>query len=103
MAKPPPIVQSTLEPYREAVSELMKLDVEMATIYRRLVSNHGYRGSYTSVKRFVRRIKPVKQVGCIRIETAPGHEVQVDFGSAGRQRDPRTGELRQAYCFKTES
>lgn len=99
VAKPPPIVQSTLEPYREAVSELMKLDVEMATIYRRLVSNHGYRGSYTSVKRFVRRIKPVKQVGCIRIETAPGHEVQVDFGSAGRQRDPRTGELRQAYCF----
>lgn len=67
---PPPIVRSTLEPYREAVTKLMKLEVEMATIYRRLVSNHGYRGSYTSVKRFVRRIKPVKQVGCSRIETA---------------------------------
>jgi transposase len=96
---PPPIVESTVEPYRDAVAKLMKLDVEMATIYRRLVSNHGYRGSYTSVKRFVRRIKPVKKTGCIRIETAPGRQAQVDFGSAGMQRDPRTCKLRQAYCF----
>lgn len=95
----PPSVESTVEPYRDVVSRLLKDEVEMATIYRRLVSNHGYSGSYTSVKRFVRRIKPVKKTGCIRIETAPGHEAQVDFGSAGRLRDPRTGKLRQAYFF----
>lgn len=95
----PPSVESTVEPYRDVVSRLLRDEVEMATIYRRLVSNHGYRGSYTSVKRFVRRIKPVKKTGCIRIETAPGREAQVDFGSAGRQRDPRTCKLRQAYCF----
>jgi transposase len=96
---PPPSAQSTVEPYRDVVAELMKQDVEMATIYRRLVSNHSYRGSYSSVKRFVQRIRPAKITGCIRIETAPGREAQVDFGSAGRQRDPKTGKTRQAYCF----
>jgi len=83
----------------DVVTLLLKDEVEMATIYRRLVKNHGYRGSYASVKRFVRRIKPLKPVGCIRIETAPGREAQVDFGSAGKLRDPKTGKMRQAYFF----
>ena len=80
---PPPSAESTVEPYRDVVAELMKQDVEMATIYRRLVSNHSYRGSYSSVKRFVQRIRPATITGWIRYRDRPGHEAQVDFGQRG--------------------
>jgi len=94
-----PVVASTVEPYRSVVGEYLKLGVEMATIHSRLVREHGYRGSYSSVKRFVRHLRPREPEVCIRIETAPGHQAQVDFGGVGRIRDGATGKLRQAYCF----
>lgn len=95
----PPKVTSTVEPYRQAVEALVKAGVEMATIHRRLVKNHGYTGSYSSVKRFVHRLNPGHEEVTLRIETPPGKEAQVDFGGGGRQRDPKTGKLRQAYSF----
>ncbi len=95
----PPCAPSTVEPYREVVEAYLDSGVEKATIHRRLVKNHGYTGSYSSVKRFVARIRPKKQEVCIRVETPPGKEAQVDFGGAGKQRDRKTGKLRQSYCF----
>jgi len=81
------------------VEDLLKSNVEMATIHSRLVREHGYRGSYSSVKRFVHRLRPRTPEVCLRIETPPGREAQVDFGGVGRIRDRATGKLRQAYCF----
>jgi transposase len=95
----PPQVTSTVEPYRQVVEKLLGSGVEMVTIHRRLVKNHGYTGSYSAVKRFVRRLHPKEQEVIIRVETPPGKEAQVDFGGAGRQRDPKTGKPRQAYSF----
>ena len=36
---------------------------------------------------------------CIRVETPPGREAQVDFGGVGKVRDRLTGKMRPAYCF----
>jgi transposase len=94
-----PVVVSTVEPYRSVVESLLEANVEMATIHSRLVREHGYRGSYSSVKRFVRRLRPKTPDVCLRIETPPGREAQVDFGGVGRIRDRATGKSRQAYCF----
>jgi transposase len=94
-----PVVVSTVEPYRTVVEDLLEANVEMATIHSRLVREHGYRGSYSSVKRFVHRLRPRTPDVCLRIETPPGREAQVDFGGVGRIRDRATGKLRQAYCF----
>lgn len=94
-----PVVVSTVEPYRSVVEDLLKANVEMATIHSRLVREHGYTGSYSSVKRFVRRLRPNEPQVCLRMETLPGREAQVDFGGAGKIRDGATGKLRQAYCF----
>ena len=94
-----PVIVSTVEPYRSVVEGLLKAEVEMATIHSRLVREHGYRGSYSSVKRFVRRLRPNEPEVCLRIETPPGREAQVDFGGVGRIRDRLTGKMRQAYCF----
>jgi len=71
----------------------------MATIHSRLVREHGYSGSYSSVKRFVRRLRPNEPQVCLRIETPPGREAQVDFGGVGKIRDRATGKMRQSYCF----
>ncbi|MDD5511817.1 MAG: IS21 family transposase [Dehalococcoidales bacterium] len=90
---------STVEPYRQTVEKLIDQGVEMVAIHRRLVRNHGYTGSYTSVRRFVSNIKPKEPTAVIRIETEPGREAQVDFGSAGRMYDPKTHKTRQSYCF----
>ena len=101
LGEPPsaPQAVSTVEPYRQVVEKFLGLGVEMVTIHRRLVKNHGYTGSYSSVKRFVRRLNPKQEEVIVRIETPPGKEAQVDFGGAGRQRDPKTGKPRQAYSF----
>lgn len=90
---------STVEPYREVVENLLSQGVEMVAIHRRLVRSHGYTGSYSSIRRFVAGIRPSGKTAVVRIETEPGAEAQVDFGSAGKMLDPKTGKLRQAYCF----
>ena len=94
-----PVIVSTVEPYRSVVESLLKANVEMATIHSRLVREHGYRGSYSSVKRFVRRLHPKLPEICVRIETPPGRQAQVDFGGVGKISDRLTGKMRQAYCF----
>ncbi len=90
---------SSVEPYRDVVKAFLDLGVEMVAIHNRLKKNHGYTGSYTSVRRFVAGLLPKESLAVVRIETPPGQEAQVDFGSAGKMRDRKTGKLRQAYCF----
>src|SRR5258707_4531473 len=45
----------------------------------------GYRGSYETVKRFVRPLRAVEQAAeraTVRFETAPGQQSQIDWGQA---------------------
>lgn len=90
---------STVEPYREVVKSLLKDDVEMVAIHRKLSRNHGYTGSYSSVRRFVGNLRPKDVEVVVRIETEPGAQAQVDFGGAGKMIDPKTGKARASYCF----
>lgn len=90
---------STVEPYRSIVKELLKNEVEARAIYRRLCRSHGYTGSYGSVLRFIRHLKPSIPEAVVRIETDPGKQAQVDFGTVGKIWDPLRKLLRTAYCF----
>lgn len=98
-APTPPRVGSTVEPYRQLVSGWVEVGVEAMTIYDRLRDHHGYTGSYSSVRRFVRHLAPSEPRAVIRVHTAPGDQAQVDFGSAGRLVDPRSGLARVAWVF----
>jgi len=52
------------------------------SLYELLVSEHGYAGSYKAVQRFVRRRAPAPKVRPVRrIETRPGTQAQVDWGT----------------------
>ena len=90
----PPWMESTVAPYGEVVDKLLTEGVEMVAILARLREDHGYRGSYSSLRRYVAKLRPRKVEPCVRVHTRPGEEAQVDFGSVGQLFDPRDGLAR---------
>ena len=95
----PPQMTSTLACYQGVIEQLLDQGVEMTAIWQRLQENYGYQGSYSAVRRFVRHLRPVEPEVFVRVHTAPGEELQVDFASGGQLFDPVTGRLRPAYLF----
>jgi transposase len=95
----PPQTKSTLAPHQEMIEQLLDQGVEMTAIWQRLQENCGYQGSYSAVRRFVHRLRPVEPEAFVRVHTAPGEELQVDFGNIGPLFDPLSGRLRPAYVF----
>jgi transposase len=69
-------------------------------IWRDLVDDHGFRGQYASVRRFVRRLRgawPAEAHSLIG--TAPGEEGQVDYGNGPMVLQPSTGKYRRTRLF----
>jgi transposase len=95
----PPRIPSSVEPYQEVVQRLVDQGVEMAAIFQRLSNDYRYRGSYSAVRRFVHHLYPAEPEAVVRVHTAPGEELQVDFGGVGWLFDPASGRLRPAYAF----
>ena len=69
-------------------------------IWQDLVSDQGFAGSYESVKRFVRKLRGVRSPEAAGIiQTEPGEEAQVDYGTGPMVRDPKTGKYRRTRLF----
>jgi len=81
------------------IRELRRQGVECQAILQRLREEAGFPGSYSALWRYVRRLEPQSAEACIRIETAPGEEAQVDLGAAGWLRDPADLERKKAWVF----
>ncbi|MBE0566711.1 MAG: IS21 family transposase [Krumholzibacteria bacterium] len=94
-----PVTIFKAEPWRQVIEDLLRKQVEIKVIHQRLVAEHGYAGSHSSVYRFIKHLEPDRDQGVIRVETAPGVEAQVDFGYAGLLVDPQTGRKRKAWVF----
>lgn len=92
-------MRSTVEPFADQVAVWVQAGVEGQAIWQRLRSDYGYTGSYSSVRRYLQRVYPKEPEVVCRIETEPGEEVQVDFGSAGLQWDAQSGRQRKAWVF----
>lgn len=95
----PPKIISSVKPFGEIVESLHKQGVEMVAIWQRLKDDQGYRGSYSSIRRFVQHLEPESRAVYVRVQTAPGEELQVDFGSVGQLFDPASGRIRPAFVF----
>jgi transposase len=91
--------QSLVEPFREQVLAWHAQGVEGQAIWQLLVEQHGFGGSYSSIKRFLRRVAPPPPRATLRLEVPPGEEAQVDFGFGGMVRDPEQDRLRRAWAF----
>jgi len=69
-------------------------------IWQDLVSFHGFASRYPSVKRFVRQLRGTQTPPArVVIETAPGEEAQVDYGTGPMVRDPLSGTYRRTRLF----
>jgi transposase len=91
--------RSLCEPYREAI--LAKLDQGLSAqrIWQDLIAEHGFSAAYDSVKRFVRSLGGEPAAPFRRIETTPGEEAQVDFGT-GAPVVNADGKRRKTYVFR---
>jgi transposase len=71
---------SDCEAHRTQIVNRLSQGLSAQRIYQDLVTEHGFTGSYYSVRRFVRRLGQATELPVRRLECAPGEEVQVDFG-----------------------
>jgi transposase len=90
---------SECAPYRSIIVAKLDLDLSAQRIFQDLVSDHGFTGSYDSVKRFVRRLGNKRTLPMRRIECAAGEEAQVDFGTGAPVIGP-DGKRRKTYVFR---
>ena len=79
----PPGTGAWLAQRRELIESLRRAGVEAQTIYERLRAEHGFAGSYSTLRRFVNELSGTEREVFCRIETKPCEEAQVDFGYAG--------------------
>lgn len=93
-----PAQASTVEPYRDLVLAWRAKRLEGVAIHR-LLQERGFKGTYSAVRRFLRKLGDASPDACVRIEVPPGQEAQVDFGYAGEIYDPQRGKLRRAWAF----
>ena len=92
--------RSTCELFREAIESAFSKGRNAKAIWQDLVDSSGFRGSYQSVKRFIRDLRGTSSpAACAVIETAPGEEAQVDYGTGPPVRDPHSGKYRHTRLF----
>lgn len=78
-------------------------------IFQDLCQEHGFTGSYSSVKRYLRNLGTSTPLPFRRIEVEPGMEAQVDFGAGawitndGRKRRPHIFRITLSHSRKSYS
>ena len=61
--------QSECEPFRDWITARLEDGLSGQRIYQDLCAEHGFQGSYSSVRRFVRRLGKSRELPFRRIET----------------------------------
>lgn len=90
---------SRCEPYREIIEFGLGLGRNAMAIWQSLVDEQGYAGSYSSVQRFVQKLRGARRPEARAvITTAPGEEAQVDYGTGPMVRDG-AGRYRRTRLF----
>lgn len=95
-----PATSSAIAPYRAQVEAWAAQGIAGTTIYRALVRNHQFTGSYSAVRRFLQRYEAARPAATTTVlEFAPGEAAQVDFGAGPQLVDHDTGEIRRSWVF----
>jgi transposase len=98
---------SECEAYQSLILGWLEQGLTAQRIYQDLTGEHGFTGSYWSVRRFVRRLQKRSALPVRRLECGPGEEAQVDFGSGapivaadGRRRRPHVFRIVLSHSRK---
>lgn len=91
---------SACEPFRDLVEQALVAGRNAVSIWQEMVDRHSFTGAYETVKRFVRKQRGAQTPEARAvILTAPGEELQVDYGTGPQVRDPKTGKYRRTRLF----
>ena len=71
---------SQCERFRETIAAKVEAGLSAVRIFQDLVEE-GFEGKYWSVRRYVTRLTAPHQLPMRRLETLPGEEAQIDFGT----------------------
>jgi transposase len=105
----PPGRPSQCGPFSDLIKRKLDEGLSSQRIWQDLVGENGYTGSYSSVKRFVRRLGATVPLPFRRMESEPGQEAQVDFGSGawvfedGKRRRPHILRITLSHSRKSYS
>ena len=90
---------STLEPLRQTIAQWVNAGLQGTTIHAALQRNHGFGGSYSSVRRMVSKLAPKTVQATSRMDFLPAEAAQVDFGRGPDFVDVHTGKLVKSWFF----
>ncbi len=105
----PPGRTSQCEPFKDIIAKKLDAGLSAQRIWQDLVSDNDFKGSYSSMKRFVRRLGTTTPLPFRRMECDPGEEAQVDFGSGawviedGKRRRPHILRVTLSHSRKSYS
>ena len=91
---------SSVEPHRAQVERWAGEGVGGIAIHAALRREHGYRGSYSAVRRMLAGVRASLPPDLtVPLLFAPAEAAQVDFGAGPFLLDPAREELRRTWCF----
>jgi transposase len=90
---------SQCEPFRKVVQDKLQSGLSRQRIYQDIRDEHGFEGSYYSVRRFAKRLGQDRPIPFRRMECMPGEQAQVDFGTAAPIVKP-DGTRRRPHVFR---
>lgn len=90
-----------LDPYRDYLTERIRAFPDLSG--RRLlreIKTMGYEGSYSTLKPFLRALRPARSAPfAVRFETPPGKQAQVDFAEFKVEFTDEPGVVRKVWLF----
>jgi|SRR5580704_3106871 transposase len=91
---------SACEVHHDVIEDALGRGRNAKAIYQDLVVAHGFSARYSSVLRYVRKLRGASTPEAHPvIETPPGEEAQVDYGDGPMVREPTTGKYRRTRLF----
>jgi len=90
---------STCQRFHETIVAKLEQGLSAKRIHQDLVTEHGFTGSYFSVRRYVNKLEQAQPLPFRRMEALPGQEAQIDFGT-GAPVINAEGKRRRTYVFR---
>ncbi|HEY6241086.1 MAG TPA: IS21 family transposase [Burkholderiales bacterium] len=90
-----------LEPYKAFIADTLGQYPRLrATRLLQMIEARGYRGSVTTLRRYVSKVRPVpKHEAFFRLSVLPGEQAQVDWGAFGKIRVGRFERLLSCFVM----
>ena len=87
---------SKLDPFKADIVGMIERHPYSAKQIFQRIDELGYTGSYSTVKKYVRRVRPTRAPAYLKLSFSPGECAQVDWGSFG---SVNVGETRRRLSF----